>query len=207
MRMSDLQQKDIISTKDGKRIGRIIDIVVNENGTIELIRRLNFSKLSDFIYACKDYLPKYFKKINIKELNLTKNYLYNKTIENTKTEYSEKDFTVTEIDIPVETIEESKFSKSLPNIITNAEKQNMEFGTLVHEILEFIDFKNFDENLIENGFIKSKIKKFLSNKITQPPLFNKFATNMLTIYLLIVYNYDRIFLTLNSIIIYGIRLF
>ena len=37
MKMSDLQQKDIISTKDGKRIGRIIDIVVNENGEIEYL--------------------------------------------------------------------------------------------------------------------------------------------------------------------------
>lgn len=34
MRMSDLQMKDIISTKDGKKIGKISDLVVNENGEI-----------------------------------------------------------------------------------------------------------------------------------------------------------------------------
>ncbi len=34
MRMSDLQAKDIVNTKDGKRIGRITDIVVNETGEI-----------------------------------------------------------------------------------------------------------------------------------------------------------------------------
>lgn len=34
MRMSDLQMKDIVNTKDGKRIGRICDIVVNEGGEI-----------------------------------------------------------------------------------------------------------------------------------------------------------------------------
>ncbi len=34
MRMSDLQTKDIVNTKDGKRIGRICDIVVNESGEI-----------------------------------------------------------------------------------------------------------------------------------------------------------------------------
>ena len=34
MRMSDLQQKDIVNTKDGKRIGRISDVVVDENGKI-----------------------------------------------------------------------------------------------------------------------------------------------------------------------------
>lgn len=32
--MSDLQMKDIISTKDGKKIGKISDLVVNENGEI-----------------------------------------------------------------------------------------------------------------------------------------------------------------------------
>ena len=34
LRMSDLQSKDIISVKDGKRIGRISDLIVNENGQI-----------------------------------------------------------------------------------------------------------------------------------------------------------------------------
>lgn len=32
--MSDLQSKDIISIKDGKRVGRISDLIVNENGQI-----------------------------------------------------------------------------------------------------------------------------------------------------------------------------
>ena len=30
MRLSDLQSKDIISTKDGKKVGRIIDVEVDE---------------------------------------------------------------------------------------------------------------------------------------------------------------------------------
>lgn len=32
--MSDLQAKDIVNTKDGKRVGRICDMVVNEKGEI-----------------------------------------------------------------------------------------------------------------------------------------------------------------------------
>ena len=34
MRMSDLQAKDIVSTRDGRRLGRITDVVVEEDGTI-----------------------------------------------------------------------------------------------------------------------------------------------------------------------------
>lgn len=32
--MSDLQMKDIVSTRDGKKIGKICDMVVNETGEI-----------------------------------------------------------------------------------------------------------------------------------------------------------------------------
>ncbi len=34
MKMSDLQSKDIISVKDGKKIGRISDLIVNDKGQI-----------------------------------------------------------------------------------------------------------------------------------------------------------------------------
>ncbi len=34
MRMSDLQAKDIVNTKNGAKIGKICDIVVNETGEI-----------------------------------------------------------------------------------------------------------------------------------------------------------------------------
>lgn len=34
MRMSDLQMKDIVNTKNGSKIGKICDIVVNEAGEI-----------------------------------------------------------------------------------------------------------------------------------------------------------------------------
>ena len=37
MRMSDLQTKDIVNTKDGKRLGRISDLIVGENGEIEFL--------------------------------------------------------------------------------------------------------------------------------------------------------------------------
>jgi len=37
MRLSDLQNKDIISMIDGKKVGNIIDMRIDENGTISSI--------------------------------------------------------------------------------------------------------------------------------------------------------------------------
>ena len=37
MHMSDLQAKDIINIKDGKNIGKISDIVIDETGNIEYL--------------------------------------------------------------------------------------------------------------------------------------------------------------------------
>ena len=35
MRLSDLQNKDVLYISDGKVIGRIIDVVISEEGNIE----------------------------------------------------------------------------------------------------------------------------------------------------------------------------
>ena len=35
MRLSELQQKEIVNIKDGKRIGVIIDVVVSDDGSIK----------------------------------------------------------------------------------------------------------------------------------------------------------------------------
>lgn len=49
MRLSDLQNKDIINVVDGKKIGIIIDITINEDGTLSsLIVEKTKSLLSRF---------------------------------------------------------------------------------------------------------------------------------------------------------------
>ena len=50
MRLSDLQNKDIINVNDGKRIGKIIDVNIDEMGTMKSLvtekYRLFFSMFS-----------------------------------------------------------------------------------------------------------------------------------------------------------------
>ena len=33
--LSDLQRKDVVNLQDGKRLGRIVDVHIHENGSIE----------------------------------------------------------------------------------------------------------------------------------------------------------------------------
>lgn len=137
----------------------------NENGVIEEIRRLSFSKLSDFMYGVKDYLDKYFKTIDITKLGLTKDYQYNKTINIKDNTNIKDDIKVEEISIKNDITEEKHFSKETNMLSTKDEIKMMKYGTRIHEYLELIDYKNPNLSLIKDTFIKDKIEKFLNNDL------------------------------------------
>lgn len=137
----------------------------NENGVIEEIRRLSFSKLSDFMYGVKDYLDKYFKTIDITKLGLTKDYQYNKTINIKDNTNIKDDIKVEEINIKNDITEEKHFSKEKNMLSTKDEIKMMKYGTRIHEYLELIDYKNPNLSLIKDTFIKDKIEKFLKNDL------------------------------------------
>lgn len=48
MRLSDLQSKDIVNVNDGKMIGSIIDVFINDDGSMNslIVERSKFFKLS-----------------------------------------------------------------------------------------------------------------------------------------------------------------
>lgn len=136
----------------------------NEDGVIEEIRRNKFMKLSDLIYAVKEYLPEYFHSVDISKIGLTKKYLYQKELER-NIEKINKNIEVNEIHIENEILSEEHFSKETNNLINIQTNTNINYGTMIHEIFELIDMKNFDENVIEDEFIRNKINKFLSNEL------------------------------------------
>ena len=148
-----LPKKDVLKLEKG------------DNGALEYVRRIKFRSLASFVYGFKPYMEEYFENVNIEKLGLTKNYLYNKSMKDKFYSNNATTFKVDEIDIPYIKLEESHFSKSSLEFISKDSKDNMEFGTLVHEALEYADFKNFNSDLIDNKFIKDKIVKFLNNDI------------------------------------------
>ncbi len=62
MRLSDLQDKDVVDLKSGIKVGNIIDIKVNLDGTISslILERKRFSKL----FASNDEVEIPFNKIS-----------------------------------------------------------------------------------------------------------------------------------------------
>ncbi len=133
-----------------------------ENGSLECCVRFKYKSFADIMYSVKDYLIKYYKQIDLNTLGLTKKYLFNKekdlNIDNNCTKLNV-------IPIDVQSIELSKdsFSKKIKKLISKTEQDNMKFGTNIHEILEFVDFKNYKP--IEDKFINDKILKLLNSSV------------------------------------------
>ena len=139
---------------------------LDDYGLILNAERSSFNKLADYIYAIKEYLPKYFSNLDIRGLNITKEYLYPKTID--ALEINNTNFLeVQELSSNYNYLEEKQYSKEGIALITSEDQEKMNFGTKVHEILEYLDFKNPDLSNIDHYFQK-KISKLLEN-----PLFYK----------------------------------
>ena len=132
------------------------------NGALDNSVRFKYKSFADIMYSTKKYLDNYYINLDINTLNLTKEYLF----------IREKDLKLETVDniINVEELKDNSlilnhdsFSKKVNKLITLSEKENMEFGTKIHEILEYTDFKNYSGN--EDKFVDKMIKKLLSNDI------------------------------------------
>lgn len=62
MRLSDLQNKDIVNVEDGKKIGTIIDVVIDKEGNMESLI-VQKSKFITNIFSNKDEMEVKWKQI------------------------------------------------------------------------------------------------------------------------------------------------
>ena len=139
---------------------------LDECGLILNSRRSSFNNLVDYVYAVKEYLPSYFHSLDISKLNITKNYLYSKDVNKLEiNNYS--NIEVKELDIASNIIEDKHFSKENTLLLSRKEKEKLEYGTKIHEVLEYLDFNNPNLSVIKDDLIKNKIYKLINN-----PLFS-----------------------------------
>ena len=151
----------------------IMILPINEKGLLDnkslLIDkniRKNYKSFKDIFNSIESYITAYYKKIDINTLNITKDY--NKIKSFNYDSYLNKTndkLEVTELEFNDNLLEVKHFSKENNHINTKEEINNMNFGTLIHEVLESIDFKNVDLSNIKDKFIINKINKFISSDI------------------------------------------
>ena len=135
---------------------------LESNGAINESIRRHYMSFSKILESIKPYIEKYYKEIDINDLEIDLNYQFNKT--------KLKDISITTEPIQVkeisikesEELENKHFSKTTHELINKNTYENMQLGLKVHEIFELLDFKNPDYSLIDDEFIKDKVQKFLS---------------------------------------------
>lgn len=133
-----------------------------DNGVISNSIRSKYKSLADILYSIKFYISKYYKEISIDDLELTKDYKYIKEKELDFNNYNNS-IIVDEINIESNSLDSQSFSKKTYDLVSKENKENMLFGTKVHEILEHVDFKNYQS--ISDKYIDKKIRKLLDSDI------------------------------------------
>ena len=166
---------------------------LEDNGTIDLGVRRKYLSMADMLNSIKGKIIKYYKEIDIDKLKISRDYLFKVKKEDRKKETVGRDFFVKEIEVEKEDIIENKhFSKENNLLLDKETNDNLKYGLQVHEILEYIDFKNPEYDLIDDIKIREKVKKFINN-----PLFNNF--NNVKIYKEYEFIYEK-----DSILYHGI---
>lgn len=126
--------------------------------------RRKYRSLSDIINSLGGSILDSVKTFDYKIL-VTKDYLF--SISNNSGVFVSSEKLEVE-ELPVTNYKEKvskHFSKSTNKILSREEISNMEFGSRVHEYLEFIDFKKPLLELIEDEFIRKRIGSFLNSDI------------------------------------------
>lgn len=135
----------------------------NKNVMIDKNIRKNYKSFKDIFNSIESYITAYYKLIDINTLNITSDYNKVKYFNVDKFLNKTEDLIkVSEINYNDNLLSSKHFSKESKEVYTNNEVNNMKYGTLIHEVLESIDFKNVDLSNIKDKFIIDKINKFIS---------------------------------------------
>lgn len=139
--------------------------IKDENGNITESIRLQYKSIADMLYSIPNTLKRYTKELNIKSLNLTKEYQLQNNVEDNLKEDTKK-IIVKELEIEnKKEITHNTYSKKIDSIISKETKRNIELGIKVHHLLEYFDLKNKNYEEIEDEFIKELIKEMLNDEL------------------------------------------
>lgn len=130
---------------------------------VPVYNRLKYSSFLSIMKSIYTVLLPYEEKI---EIDVLKDYIYSNKKTNLECLKTNEVINVEELNIVSDEQKMRKFSKDTLSLISKDEQEKMDIGTRVHEILEEIDFKNFDVSTLDaNDFVKEKISSFLNQKL------------------------------------------
>ena len=141
-----------------KKVNTVCKIVDNS------IRK-RYSSFLDIIYSIKGNLTNYYRKSNLEDLKMSKEYLNSITSKENSSIKVDKTIIFKELNIKIENEEEMHASKTINKLLSKEEYKNIEYGKKVHEALELTNFLDIDDN---NPFkdltMKLKNKLNITNK-------------------------------------------
>ena len=151
------REKIILVTPNKDKINNQDNNTVLDNNI-----KLNYRSFEDILLSIKNKTAKYYKNIDINNLALTKDYNFIKKIMiDDKIKKQDNMINVEEITIESNYIKNNTFSKKTNKLMKESTAKLMNYGTKLHEYLEYIDLVTPNLDLIEDDFCKEKIKAFL----------------------------------------------
>ena len=148
----------------------VIPKIEEEEEVLDIVPSYKREKYNSFLSIIKSIYSNLLNYVTEKEIIGDRGYL-NINTNSITFDSSEESVIVNEINVETEILEEVHYSKEKLHIISNEEKEVMNFGTKVHEILELIDFNNYDLDLFDiDNSIKNKINSFINSEFMSDKL-------------------------------------
>lgn len=146
---------------------KMIFVIPKQEEEKEILEMVSFSereKYNSFLAIIKSIysiLLPYIKESNVFG---TKDYLNYMKKDFSDLTLAEDNLKVHELSLLAENIEERHFSKEKLHLVTKEEHEQMNFGSKIHEILEEVDFFDYDLDIYDVSlYVKDKVKIFLES--------------------------------------------
>ena len=138
------------------------DTIYN-NGIVDDSIRIKYKSFNDMFNSIYNKLDKYVINVDLNKLGLTKEYnkIKDYNLDSIIDKNNEK-IVLKEFNVDKNIIKSKHFSKENNDIIDSNTKNNMIFGTYLHELFELVDLKNPEYYLL-----KDDEKKYIYNFLNQ----------------------------------------
>lgn len=155
-------------------IGDITDIMcsVDNKEIVDTYTRTHYTSFLDIINSIKSYIEPYIVPLDIGKIGLTKDYNFIKEVNYKQMiDTCNEEIIVKEIEISIDKVDTSKYSKVNKELMTKEKKESMKFGTYLHSVFEMVDFKNPVMDTLPK-FYKQKLESFLAQDIFHKKIIN-----------------------------------